>query len=97
VRLRNTGDKAQAVQLIKDRDFDKYYVTAGAKKYFVLRDTEKTPLASAADGFGRLVPSIAKGGSYTWWAKYPAPPADVKKVSLYTPIAAPFEDVPIAD
>ena len=97
VRLRNTGDKAQSITLIGGRDFDKYYVTGGTKKYFILSDTEKTPLAPAADGFGGLAPSIPKGGSYTWWAKYPAPPADVKKINYITPLAPPFEDVPITD
>jgi hypothetical protein len=42
VRLRNTGDKDIRVGLISGRDYDSYYVTAGSKKYFILRDSEKT-------------------------------------------------------
>ena len=37
------------------------------------------------------------GGSYIWWAKYPAPPTAIKKISYYTPITPPFDDVPITE
>lgn len=97
LRVRNTGDKPQRVTLISGRDYDKYYVTAGSKKYFILRDTEKTPLAVAADSGGGLTPTIPQGGAYNFWAKYPAPPADVKKIGYITPLGAPFEDVPVTD
>jgi hypothetical protein len=97
MRLRNTAADNVRVSLISGRNFDSYYVTAGSKKYFILRDSEKTPLAPEADGFGNLSTQIAKGGAYTWWAKYPAPPADVKKFSYFSPIAPPFDNVPIAD
>lgn len=97
VRLRNTGDKDVRVGLISSRNYDSYYVTAGGKKYFILRDSEKTPLAPQGDGFGNLSASVAKGASYVWWAKFPAPPADVKKISYFTPITPPFDNVPITD
>jgi hypothetical protein len=95
VRLRNTSGQDVDVALIQNRNFDQFYVTAGGKKYFILRDSEKTPLASAADAFGSLHVKVAKGGGYTWWAKYPAPPDGETKVTLVTPFAGPFEDVPI--
>jgi hypothetical protein len=97
LRLRNTTDKPADVTLIKDRNYDAYYVTAESKKYFVLRDSEKNPLAPQGDGFGYLRAKLGKGGTYVWWAKYPAPPAGVKKVSYYTPLAPPFDNVPIKD
>ena len=97
VRLRNTGDKDVRVGLISGRDYDSYYVTAGGKKYFILRDSEKTPLAPQSDNFGNLSAGVAKGASYVWWAKFPAPPADVKKISYFTPITPPFDNVPITD
>jgi hypothetical protein len=37
------------------------------------------------------------GKTYLWWAKYPAPPAEVKKINFMMPITSPFEDVPITD
>jgi hypothetical protein len=97
IRLRNTGASEARLGLIASRSYDKYYLTAGSKKYFILRDTEKTPLAPAADNVGDLDVSIPANGAYTWWAKYPAPPADVKAVNVYTPIAPPIDDVPITD
>jgi hypothetical protein len=97
IRFRNTGDKAERVDVISGRNYDSYYLTASNKKYFVLRDSEKAPLAVASDGGGFVTARIDKGGAYTFWAKYPAPPADIKKVSLYTPLTPPFDNVPISD
>ncbi len=90
MRLRNTGDKELRVYWSGNHDL--FYVTAGNKKYFVLRDSDKAALATATDSA-----PIAKGASYVWYAKYPAPPEEVKKVTFYTPLTAPFEDIPITD
>jgi hypothetical protein len=95
VVLRNSSDKNASVSVISSRDFDAWYVTAENKKYFILRDSEKTPIAPQADAGGSLTPTIEKGAAWTWWAKYPAPPAEVKKISYFTPLTAPFDDVPI--
>jgi len=95
--LRNAGDKPVTLNAINSRNFDSYYVMAGNKKYFILRDSEKTPLAVQADGSGTVRATIQPGGQWTWWAKYPAPPADVKKVSYVTPLTAPFDNVPLKD
>ncbi len=97
LRLRNTTDKVENVTLIDGRNYDAYYVTAENKKYFVLRDSEKNTLTPQTDGFGYLRVKLAKGGTYVWWAKYPAPPAGVKKISYYTPLTPPFDNVPIKD
>jgi hypothetical protein len=97
MRLVNTSDKDVRITPITNRNYDAYYLTAANKKYFVLRDSEKTPLAVQPDGSGNVYATVQKGGSWTWWAKYPAPPADVKKISYYTPITPPFDNVPIKD
>ena len=96
IRLRNTGnDKVYTVVVDGGGGYDKYYLTAGDKKYFILRDSENKPLAG---GDGETVnPTIEKGAVFTWWAKFAAPPADVKSLTVYTPISAPFEDVSITD
>jgi hypothetical protein len=96
MRLRNTGAEAQSLRLISGDNYDQYYITAGTRKYFVLRDSEKTPLANP-ETYGNVDANISKGGTFIWYAKYPAPPADVKKINYYTPITIPFEDIPIAD
>jgi hypothetical protein len=90
VRFHNTSDKQVHPHIFFD-DQDKYYVTAKNKKYFILKDSEGASLAEQWDQW------IPAGGSHTWWAKYPAPPVDIKNISLITPIATPFEDVPITD
>jgi hypothetical protein len=96
IRLRNTSDKDQFIQLVNSSNYDPYYFTAGTKKYFILRDAEKAPLAPYKGG-GDYSVTVKKGASYTWWAKYPAPPADVKKINYFTPFGSPFDDVPISD
>ena len=92
VRLKNAGPKEATLHVNLQRFADKFYVQAESKKYFVLRDTEKVPLGDPVD-YARVKP----GASYTFWAKYPAPPANVKKFSFNWPLGAPFDDVPITD
>ena len=98
LRLKNTGPKAEHAKIYALTKIEAFYVQAEGKKYFVLRDTEKVPLASPSDSYdGTLSPTVAPGASFTWWAKFPAPPANVKKFSFYWPLGAPFDDVPITD
>jgi hypothetical protein len=97
LRLRNTGAQDIKDWRLVNGNIDQFYVVAGSKKYFVLRDSEKTPLATAFTGsYGTVDISIPKGGAYTWFAKYPAPPSDAKTVSFYTPLTVPFEDIPVS-
>lgn len=95
IRLRNTSDGPVEFNLIENRNYDDFYVTAGSKKFFILRDTERDPLAVGADGFGYVKVALPKGGTFTWWAKYPAPPDGTATINYIMPIAAPFEDVPV--
>ena len=92
LRLKNTGAKEGTVHFTYGRNIDDFYVQAEGKKYLVLRDTEKVPLANSTTYTG-----VAPGATYTWWAKYPAPAANVKKFNFYWPLGAPFDDVPITD
>jgi hypothetical protein len=97
VRFRNTGSDKKELPLIQNRDYEKYYVSASSKKYFILKDSEGTYLTPQASSFGGLDVKLDPSGQYTWWAKFPAPPADVKTVTLYMKVAAPFEDIPVVD
>jgi hypothetical protein len=98
VRYRNTTDKKVSVKVLNANNFDAYYVTAGGKKYLMMRDPQKMTLSpQVLQGTGQLSVKLDKGGTYQWWAKYPAPVADVKKISYYTPLTAPFDNVPISD
>ena len=97
VRFRNTTGKQVGLQVLLGGGYEKYYVTAGSKKYFILKDSEGAYLASQPNSFGNLNADIEPGQSWQWWAKFPAPPADVSKITLVTPLAPPFDDVPISD
>lgn len=98
MRLRNTGSEKSHLKLVAGGKYDGYYLVAGNKKYFILRDSEKTPLANPTNNFSKDVETtIPKGGRFVWYAKYPAPPNEVKKITYYTPITAPFEDVPVSE
>jgi hypothetical protein len=62
----------------------------GKKKYFVVRDTEGACLCS------RGLSSVASKSRVNLWAKFPAPPADITKITVVVPRFAPLEDVPIS-
>jgi len=63
---------------------------AGKKKYFVVRDTEQQCLCS------RNVKDIASKSRVPLWAKFPAPPGDVQKITLVVPHFIPMDDLPIS-
>jgi hypothetical protein len=71
VRFRNTSAEKKNLNLIDNRNYEKYYLTAASKKYFILKDSEGTYLTPQASPFGGLSPSLEPGSQYTWWAKYP--------------------------
>lgn len=63
---------------------------AGKKKYFVVRDTENACLCS------RGLNSIKPKTRANLFAKFPAPPDDVQKITVVIPHFTPMEDVPIS-
>lgn len=98
IRFRNTTGKPVSLEVLSfAAGYEKYYVTAGSKKYFILKDSEGAYLTTQANSFGNLNVNVEPGQSWQWWAKFPAPPADTTKVSVFTPITPPFDDVPISD
>ena len=70
-------------------------------KYYVLQDKEGHALASANDfvdlGVVGLKRPVAPGKTLRVWMKFPAPPPEVKKISLFLNETEPIEDVPITD
>ena len=69
-----------------------YYVDAkNKKKYLVVKDAEDKPIASNMQYF-----ELEAGASRSGWAKFPAPPAGVDKITVYLPGAPPFEGVTLA-
>ena len=69
-----------------------YYIDPkNKKKYTVIEDAQKKPIASNMRNF-----SLDPGASRSGWTKLPAPPADVTKITVYIPGAPPFESVTVA-
>jgi len=62
---------------------------ANKKKYLVVVDSGKKCLCSEG-----LEPVPAKS-RLNLWAKFPAPPVEVKKISVVVPHFTPIDDVPI--
>jgi hypothetical protein len=62
---------------------------ASKKKYFVVTDADGNFLSS------NNIPNIAPKSQITVWAKFPAPPDEVQKITVEIPHFVPVEDVPI--
>jgi hypothetical protein len=62
----------------------------GQKKYFVVRDTEGACLCSR--GLSDIKPKTRSN----LWAKFPAPPDEVQKITVVIPHFTPMDDVPIS-
>ena len=60
------------------------------KKYFVVTDNDKNCLCS------KEAPDVDPGGKLNLWAKFPAPPPEVAKVTIEIPHFAPIDDVTIS-
>jgi hypothetical protein len=68
----------------------------GKKKYLVLRDTEKRCVCTIGlVRAGESLKGIVPGQDTTLFAKFPAPPADVSKMSVVIPHFPVFDGVPL--
>ncbi len=101
IRFHNTTGAGMGFYALRpNTGYEKYYLAAANKKYFILKDADGTDLAPGFNwdcGMSGVCEKLGPGQSDTWWAKFPAPSADVTKLDLFTPVTPPFEDVPIAD
>ena len=101
IRYHNTtGAGISFYALPPNTGYERYYLAAANKKYFILKDTDGTYLAPGFNwdcGMSGVCEKLGPGQSITWWAKFPAPSADVTKLDLFTPATPPFEDIPITD
>ncbi|MEO8033747.1 MAG: hypothetical protein ABI837_04895 [Acidobacteriota bacterium] len=61
----------------------------GKKKYFVTRDTDEKCVCSTD------LDDVKPGSQTNLWAKFPAPPPEVKAVTVVIPHFTPMDDVPI--
>lgn len=60
------------------------------KKYFVVRDSEGQCVCS------RGLKDQKGGETRSLWARFPAPPDDVQKISVVVPRFSPMDDVPLS-
>lgn len=96
VRLRNQGtEKVQPEVLYKEV----YLMDLGAgKKYEALRDEKGAYIAALRSNWNdRWYGELEPNESYTLWVKFPAPPPEVKSITLQVPGVPPFEDLAIQD
>jgi hypothetical protein len=96
VVLRNHGTEDARPEIKYD---EVYLMDLGAgKKYEVLKDEKGAYIAALRSGWAdRWYDTVKPTESFTLWMKFPAPPADVKAVTLQVPGVPPFEDLPIQD
>lgn len=70
-------------------------------KYFVLTDKEEKSVASQHEYLGADVYGVSEyveaGGTRRYWAKFPAPPPEVKVLTVFFDETEPFESAPITD
>lgn len=99
VRFRNTGTAPAKILLAGGgvSYHNANYIVAGDTKYDIMRDTEGHVIATPRDGGGWLEATIRPKATFSWWAKYPAPPASQKSYTLFLKVGPPIEDVPIID
>lgn len=90
IRLRNVGANTAVVHI----SYGQSYVLdeANARKYEVLTDDNAAPIAGPVD-----VQGLTSGSSMLFWMKFPAPPPEVRTVTLRITGAVPFEDLPIQE
>lgn len=96
VRLTNRGSE-NANAAVK---YGEVYLmdTAAGKKYEVLKDEKDNYIAYLTSGWSyQWYDSMKPNETITLWMKFPAPPVEVRAISLQLPGMAPFEDVPIQD
>ena len=97
VRFRNNGEKPAKLQLVDAQGYVHTYVVSGNTKYPLLRDDRGNQIATPRDAGGWLEPTIKPKATWSWWGKFPAPPADRKTYALYFKVGPPIENIPIVD
>jgi hypothetical protein len=96
IRLTNKGT-ADTQPQVEWRDVALVDATGG-KKYEVLKDEKGAAIASTRAGWtDRWYESIAPNQSQIIWMKFPAPPLEVKTITLQMPKMPPFDDLTIQD
>lgn len=96
VRFRNNGTQSRTISL--DYPNQKVYLldAQGGKKYLVLY-ADRYIATDAPVHYQAWTREVAAGQTALVWMKFPAPPLNVKRISLVLGTAPPFEELPIQD
>jgi hypothetical protein len=84
------GDNAISADNYRDVSGVHLVDPVNKKKYFVVVDSDRKCLCS------KDLPDITAGEKINVWAKFPAPPPEVTKVTIEIPHFQPMDDVTIA-
>lgn len=81
-------------QISKDDYANSFYVIAGNKKHLLLKDSNDKPLTNP-----KLLIRTSKDTPMagSWQGKFPAPPKEIKEVSLTIPGVETFDAIKITD
>jgi hypothetical protein len=98
-RMVNTAGQAQGMVAAQPKgiyytyEWSQLYYTDPAenKKYGFLQDSQQNRLVQIFHG------TLEAGQQKGNWAKFPAPPATSKKVTVHIPNFPPFEDIPVTE
>ena len=98
-RVVNTAGRSQGLAAAEPKkiyyryNFPQLYYTDPAenKKYQYLTDSQNHQIIQVYEGY--YEPGEQRGN----WAKFPAPPAASKKITVHIPNFPPFEDVAVAE
>lgn len=84
---------AEPKKISYNYSYEQLYYTDPAenKKYQYLTDSQQNRLIHIFEGY------YEPGQQRVNWAKFPAPPATSKKITVYIPKFPPFEDIPLAE
>jgi hypothetical protein len=93
VKVRVVNNSPKAVRMYwRDPKKNAYLMDeANGKKYFLLKDAKGEYIYSGDPG------TIGSQSRRFSWFKFPAPPEEVKKISIALPDCMIFEDIPIQD
>ena len=91
--INDSGEKASPYNLMENADLRAVHLidASGKKKYMVIKDSDDKCLCTDS-----LSDPLETGKSMNLWARFPAPPAEVKEVSVVFPHFIPT-DAPISD
>lgn len=98
----NGGDERSSVRFGLTSKATSYLVDEeNGTKYYVLTDQDGNALASEHDYIDGntwgVTDTLEPGATARYWAKFPAPPPEVKTLTVLFDQTEPFEEVPITD